>query len=196
MNSKRSIPEYDVAWTRLVADALSGFIAGHSLLGGMHHSPTQHIGPTRNVRGSSPLDQPLARAESAATISVTDIRETNVEAHTEFVFSLAKAHIDSLLSFFFQRAGEVSDHAGQTLDSGGAPLSWDLILDMYEHVSFSFDADGTPELPTLAVHPEALAGLGPITPEQAARLDRILLTKREEHVAEKRTRRLPRRPPK
>jgi hypothetical protein len=85
--------------------------------------------------------------------------------------------------------------AGQTIDAAGRPLSWDLVLDAFESMEWTFDDQGRPEPKQIIAGPEAaakFAALPPPTPEQEARYDEMMARKRSEDIARRGTRKLPR----
>jgi hypothetical protein len=188
----RRLEEYDIAWQSLVGVAAEAMLASHPLLGQIARRKTPHAGPIRNVRIPTQLDQPPGKVESVATIGRDDLRLANIEAHSNFLAELALEHVKGMAKFFFATIDEVTEAAGTSHSSGGQPLSWDLFLDMVERMQISFDAEGKADLPTLIGHPDTIASLQPMTPEQEARLEEILRKKQEEHAATKRSRRLPR----
>jgi hypothetical protein len=92
----------------------------------------------------------------------------------------------------FSGMDQLTEHTGNRVDAGGKPISWDLITDTLETMDIGFDENGKMDL-TLVMHPDTvtkLEKLGPPTPEQQARYDAVLETKRQEWQARKRERRL------
>jgi hypothetical protein len=86
--------------------------------------------------------------------------------------------------------------SGQTVDGRGQPLSWDLLLDAFESMEWSFDKNGNPVGKSLVVAPEMaerLSALPEPTPAQDARYEAIMARKREDFLARRGHRQLPRR---
>jgi hypothetical protein len=96
----------------------------------------------------------------------------------------------------FAAMEQVTSEVGNTVDVRGGQLSHDALLDMFERMDMKVGDDGNPEGLTLVGPPgmeRQLAALGPRTPEQTARYERIMVEKRRTQDAAKRIRRLDRR---
>jgi hypothetical protein len=184
--------EYDDAMNDVAGRVLAGFVGAHPVLGRIERQRTPHAGPTRNVRVPQVLDQSPERLEAVAHIKKADVRECNVDAHSAFLAELADQHVSAAARMLYRAADAVTTATGMTQDAGGQPLTWDVILDMVERMPITFNSDGSPNLPEVVAHPDTISKLAPITSAQLARQDEILRKKKEEYVAAKRTRRLPR----
>ncbi len=186
------IPAYDTAIQHFVGQVIHGFMSLDSLLGQISRLPSNHKGPIRNVRGSTPLDQGMMRIESAAALATDAIRHTDIEAYTTFLYQLAESHIAAVAPQFYKTMAEVTTAVGNVVDAGGRPFSWDYCNDLLEKMAIDFDDDGKPTLPTIVMHPDLFEKIKNIEPtqEQLVRKSEILERKRVEFYAQKRTRRL------
>jgi hypothetical protein len=102
-------------------------------------------------------------------------------------------YVSAIGSTFVDIARDITDATGNTIDAGGRPLSWDVIIDGLEQKEIAFDKDGRMN-ETLVMNPKTAALLASIemTPAQTARLERVLQKKRDQWDAKQRTRRLSR----
>jgi hypothetical protein len=187
-----NIHRYDKAIVEFCHMVVDGFISLDPLLGTIRRVPIVHGGPTRNVRGSAPLDQKLSEIESMATLDMDAIRKTETEKYSAFVYELARSAIDSLASDFIDRMNELAEAVGNTIDAGGQPFSVDKLLDLIDKMLIDFDAEGKPIMPALLVNPQLHERIKHLefAPEQEQRRVAILARKKAEHDAKKRTRRL------
>lgn len=189
---KMRMPSYDKADTLFVRQVADHFLSLNPLLGNMSKMTSAHRGPIRNVGGEVPLDQGDFRITSESLFRTEDIRNSNLEAHTEILMSLVEQLIVGLSRSFFLGIQEITDATGQVLDAKGSPFTFDTILDMLEKMPVEFDGEGEPKLPTIVMHPKLFESVRElkITEEQRQRQEEILGRKKEEFYAQKRTRRL------
>lgn len=188
-------PEYERAVRALFWTAVNELMAcNEPVLGmirrvGVDEVPAIATLPSEGDRGAS---RPL-RVEMSVTQPFDCILRVDVEQWAATVFESSLQALDCVMPQFFAALNDVCDAAGQTVYANGRPLDADLLLEMLEKLKIEFDDTGAPELPTGVVSPEdakRIFNLPPFTPEQQARFDRIIETKRREHNAERRVRRL------
>lgn len=190
-----SIPAYDAAMGSFVSSVIEGFISLEPVVGQIPQRATGHSGPTRNIPGPEPLDQPLKTVMETVTIHADVMRSTDVEAFTSSIASMAEQYVQQLARFFIATMEELTRGTGNFVDANERPLSWDLVLDALERIEIDFDDDGQPYRPSIVMHPHMLERLNQIevTPEHRRRLADIFAQNKARWHAQKRTRRLPRR---
>lgn len=189
---KFRVREYDSAWKMLFYSIQQSFHELDPLLSKVPGTTTRHRGPIRNISGPEPLDQGRIAAEAKSILATDDIRSFNVESHSVFIHELASGIVHAIASGLIQSISDVTDRTGNVMDAQGGPPTPDLILDLLEKMSISFDDEGNPQMPTLYAHPEMVDRLleTPYTEEHERRRQAILARKKEEFFAKKRTRRL------
>jgi hypothetical protein len=188
------IPGYDKALAEFTALVIKGVLEQDPILGQIRGGTTTHGGPRRNVRGPTPLDQPMTTLQQEFSIPTEVIRRTDTDAYAALLHAAATEYRDKLLTSLFRGVSEVTDATGNTIDAQGQPLNPDMLNDMLERIEFDFDEAGQPIMPRVVIHPDVLERLKAIepTPEQLRRQAEILARKKAEHDAQKRTRRLSR----
>lgn len=171
---------------------LRGFMSLDPLLGSIQSSSTVHRGPTRNVRGDNLLDQQASAIQSEASLDIEAVRKTDVDEHTTFMYALAQSTMSSLKKSFFKGLDEIVSATGNSIDAKGKQFSFDKFLDALEKMHINFDTQGQPIMPTMVVPPTISNKVFETkpTPEQEKRQVEILARKKEEHDAQKRTRKL------
>jgi hypothetical protein len=186
------IPAYEKVMLRFTEQIMKGFFSVDPLFGQIPWRSTEHGGPVRNVRKPSPLDQTMPVIESESSISIDSIRNSEIEEYTHSLYELANSSIRAFAPEFFKGMGEITEAVGTSLDARGRPFSFDMLNDMLEKVYIEFDEEGEPIFPTLVMHPRMIEQIRSIKPtsEQKERYDEIIMRKRAEYYAKKRTRRL------
>ena len=137
----------------------------------------------------------MKRFEGELVIDLNVIRDTDAERFSEIVAGLAMDYLDTIGATFVETVQEITEATGMTIDAGGRPLSWDLILDGLEQKEIAFDSDGRISGETIIMNPRTAQALTEtqMTPEQEMRLNDILQRKKDDWNAQQRSRRLPRR---
>lgn len=188
------IPNYDVAMVIFWGQIIDGFYNLDPLLREIPRRVTVHGGMTRNVRGENPLDQPMPEIESVGSLEMDAIRKTDIEALTMFFYEFAQQNLATVKNEMFKGLMEITNATGMSFDAKGQPFSFDHFNDVIERIQIGFDEDGNPILPTAVVSPEMYEKIKNIepTPEQINRHEEILLRKKKEYYAQKRSRRLSR----
>jgi hypothetical protein len=134
----------------------------------------------------------MAPVDYTSDFEVDTLRNTDVDRHTVFVHSLAKAGLDAVAPGIYRALTEVTDAIGNSVDANGRSF-YDAQVDAIERMDISFDEDGHPSGLKMYVNPETadqISKLPPRTPEQILRLEETLARKKEEFLAKKRSRRL------
>jgi hypothetical protein len=186
-----SIPAYDLALRAFLNQVAIGIVGIDPWLGSIRSRQTGHAGPTRHITEPSPLDHPLTHFEREFRVHGDIVRDTDIEEFLPIILKVVDEYVSAMGSTFANIARDITDATGNTIDAGGRPLSWDLIIDGLEQKEIAFDKDGRMN-ETLVMNPKTAALLASIemTPAQTARLERVLQKKRDEWDAKQRTRRL------
>ena len=191
------VPEYEQAGREFFARAVQALMRSKDPVLGMSKFETVQELPQGRITtadGQTVDTAPLA-FESQFSLSVHDMLAGRFDDLYVAINDAAESGLTSLMPQLFAQLGEVLDATGQAIDAGGQPLSQDHLLDLIQRVDIEFNDDGSPNMPTLVMHPdmaERLRQLPPATPEQAQRFKDIIDQKRTEYLARRRTRRLPR----
>ena len=114
------------------------------------------------------------------------------ELHAE-ICSIARQQLEQTMRAFFALIDEVTQQTGNVVDAHGDAAEG--LLGALEKMDIAFDDEGNPHLQMIA-SPETAerirAQMEAFTPEQMQRLATIISSKREQHRASRRRRRLPR----
>lgn len=212
--------EYHVAYERLLRHIYDGFHMLDPLLRRLppietehHHraiytqtqprldsSPVETQSSAEVAQNGEPLELRGATHRFRATAHI-DPQDVDIAAHTVFLYDLAQSYVESMKPVTEHHCREVAHAHGNEFQTGGEPLSWEHLLTMQERMPLSFDAQGRVSWPLLLLNGQAredfdkLLEQGHATPEQKQRMEDIIESKRREHNARKRTRRLSRQSP-
>ena len=185
-----SSPEYDLAFIDFINKVLHEFHSLHPVFGPMFKETTVHAGPVRNIAGPNPLDQDTLPVRGMGDLRKDAVTHTDVEAFTQFLYDLAQDVLNQLSAQFYRGLDEITDATGMKVNAKGKPLSADIYLDMLEKMSMSFTENGDPIPPTLIVGEEFDVSKLDADEDQLRRFEEIILAKKAEFNAQKRTRRL------
>lgn len=107
------------------------------------------------------------------------------------VASSAKDYAASVVPQMLAHISQICDATGNVVDAQGQSI-WEAQLEMLETIEIHFDEDGNPTLPSLVLHPDTADKLGDPPDGFVERFNEILTRRRDEWLAQRRTRRLPR----
>jgi hypothetical protein len=91
----------------------------------------------------------------------------------------------------FEHISEICDATGNVLKRPDQSI-WDSILEMLATIEIAFDEDGNPSLPSVVMHPDMAAKIGDPPEGFEEKSREIIARRRDEWLARRRTRRLPR----
>ena len=91
----------------------------------------------------------LKKMGTTISIRTDDLARDGLQAVLAAMDVAATDLADKQSSFFYARLDETIDEAGQSLDAGGRPFTWDVLLEGLEIVDIDFDVRGQPMWPTL-----------------------------------------------
>jgi hypothetical protein len=98
---------------------------------------------------------------------------------------------EKMMGQFVKSLGAVTESTGNKVDAGGKKFSFELLVEMLEKIEWSLDDDDELVMPSIVMHPNQMKNLpSEATPEQEAIMDDLKRRKREELLAQRRSRRL------
>lgn len=192
------LPEYKLPFAKLIMKGVRGLLPAYEpLLGEIQTLEVDHLPPTACAEAQGYLEGEIAVSSgttaSSAAIAKMDLDDWH-RALTEIAEQSAKQQMKHLLACL----NNVSEKTDNVVDAQGAPLSYDLLLDMLEKMDFQVGDDGNPVGLTMIVSQQTfdqLTELGQPTAEQENRLQQIIKSKRGREDAKKRVRKLDKRSP-
>lgn len=147
-------------------------------------------------RDGSEESKRFQRVEASTEISTEDIRAGGSQVIQRARARLVEQLRGSSTRMLLDTARRASEEVGNVLHAGGQPLSAELMLEILEKMDFSFSPEGQWEPPTIVFHPsmEERARMEferlERDPELKARMDALIVRKREESCAREADRKL------
>jgi hypothetical protein len=191
------LPEY-AAFVDFISKVRDGLIAAmYPPLGKVRRVKTRTLFRGQNSIGAGePLVHPVIATKTPIGLSQTSVHNTDIESLTSELVTFAERYGQSLVQQVVASINSVTTATGNVVNAEG-PLTIDTYLDALETVDLAFDLQGEPSIPSI-VTPDLqeveLSALGEFTPEQEMRKAQIIARKREEHIARRRSRRIPKNP--
>jgi hypothetical protein len=191
-----SLPEYERPFNNFVSSAIRALsLSKDPLYAQMGKRRGSHIPYPRtriSLQSGQVLDSPGVSVKMTFEFNADELVRGVMDSVHVAIDSAAEQNISQVMPYVFAQLSNVTEAVGNSVDAGGQPFSWDLVNDMLARMDIAFDHDGNPSIPQLAMHPETAAGIPPITEAQLQERDRIIERKRQQFLARRRTRRLPR----
>jgi hypothetical protein len=187
------LPEYEVVFKQYFQETIRSFMSiKNELLSGIQISSFEGPIQIRTNTDDTFLDREPAQVEMKFSIPIDAIIKTDVESLMVSIDNASDSGIESLVPQIYSFLHEVCELSGQVVDGKGQPFSFDLFLELLEKIDITFNDDGSPNMPTLVIHPEMKKILEENQPneEQKKRLEELILRKRDDFFAKKRTRKL------
>jgi hypothetical protein len=191
------LPEYRRALQEFVYDALDALVvAKDPVLQKIKIERREVITATATdlERGGQHVQEPLA-AEVSIKFDWAPVAAGDYQQFIEALDAAAVERLGQVMPAFFKSLEGVLDAAGQRVDAAGRPVSFELILEMYEKLEIDFDENDQPQLQTIvagpAVHEKLQKVFASVTPDQKRAFDELIERKRKEFHARRRTRRIP-----
>lgn len=188
--------EYEIGGTRWLGDAVREMqIALHPLLEGIPRVDVEDMPDLPRAGDPLPVEaSSLYRAASTShqwTINIEDVVDFNVDQFLVDLVGIAQDVGGQVVQTFLEHVSTVSEAAGNVVNAEGRSIH-DAFADALEMMDVDFDEDGNHNL-SVVVSPETAKAMDetPPTPEQQERIHGILLKKREEWHAARRSRDLP-----
>lgn len=188
-----TLDEYSTASLAFFSDAVGAIVrAGDGVLSEIGVEQMEAIPQMQHTLSSGEvLQSPPLEASSQISFSRTGVIEGELGDFHLAVYQTAERMEDAMTRHMFQHISEVTEATGNVVRANGGSM-WEASLEMLETIHLSFDQDGVPTLPTLVVNPETHKKMGDPPPDFVKRLNEIVLRRRDEWLARRRTRRLPR----
>jgi hypothetical protein len=126
------------------------------------------------------------RSSAQLTISLDEVEHMDLPDFLMRIDPIARDMAGQQSRKFYESMSEGLARVGNTVDANGQRLSPELFLQCLERMMIPFNADGTPHMPTLHVHPSQRGEAEAVwkqlheTPELNTRLQAIMSKKREE----------------
>ena len=179
------IPEYERAFQAFVARSIDVLIDADPVLGRVHRVKVAESLAVQGPDGEVHEPQLIPVENRAAWQAVLDSDPDVLFQDT--VAAAADEYIRQVKSSLYQAMAAAP---GGVINTGGQPLSWDLILDHLEQRQWSDGNDGAVRPPDVVMHPDARAKLGEMTVAQDERWREMQARKQAETDAGRRSRRL------
>jgi len=185
------LPAYEHAMSEFFDAVAWGVARLDPFIGSIQSARTIHPGPTRNVPGPNPVDHPLAHFAQETEFRADVVRESNLEEFTTILYRLGEGCQEQIGRSMFSYMRDITSATGNVSNVDGLP-SVETILESFESYNFDFDDEGQPIMPEFVGLPETLRLITNLVPEldQDPRFEELMLRKKAEHDAQKRTRRL------
>jgi hypothetical protein len=188
------LDEYDLATREFFSEAVEAVSRAISpILGQIQREKVEVLPPSVNTMESGHVVRrdPLLHSAAVSFSVNAGVQGDFSDVHAAIV-ETAEQFVASIMPSIFQHISEICDATGNVLSGADRPL-WDAILEMLETIAISFDEDGNPSLPSVVMHPDAAAKLGEPPEGYEQKCNEIIARRRDEWLAGRRTRRLPRR---
>lgn len=185
--------EYETACRQFFGDAVDAIAtASNPIYGQIQRERVEVLARSLNTMddGQQVSREPML-AEACMTMSIANAIEGDFSDVYVAMTETAEQILASLMPQMFSHISEICDATGNTIDGAGRDI-WETLTEALESIEISFDADGNPSLPTLVMHPEAASKLADPPEGFEEQWDEIIRRKRDEWLATRRTRRLPR----
>jgi hypothetical protein len=188
------LPEYEAAVADLSFLLVRELIMTRDpILANVRHEEVGHVStgevPVDSAHGASwPLDLKISFSASVEVMAACDI-----DSWAAMISDAADEALSNLMPQFLQGMDKACERAGTAVNAGGKPFDHDLFLKLIERCELDFDEAGKPKMPTVFVSPgvfEQIRRLPPRTPDQTARYESIIETKRNQFNARRRVRKL------
>lgn len=141
-------------------------------------------------------DTPFHEETAAFQIPSPIANKISPEEVQKRLIEMAKEMAVAQKRYFYRAMNNIIDESGNTINANGAKFSVELFLQCLEKIELDFNPNGTPQFPTLIMHPDmqklAYEELSKIENEPTIkkRHDAILQTKRSEWIARENNRKL------
>lgn len=187
------LDEYDRATREFFSAAVDAVArASDPILGQIQREKVEVIARSVNTMESGAIveREPLVSSASV-TFSVPEAIDGDFTGVIAAIAETADQFVASMMPNFFEHISEICDATGNVVSGADRPI-WDALLETLETIAISFDEDGNPSLPSIVMHPDTASKLGD-PPEGYEELgNEIIARRRDEWLAGRRTRRLPR----
>jgi len=188
-----ALPEYDDAFSRFMYTTANELArAQHPLLAEIRTETAE--GGGSSVVDSRDSDQ-LDLSSEPIGFQVRWDRDDLLSGRSEVLIlqldSAGNELGEKMVGQFLKTMNAVSESTGNKVDAGGRKFSFELLVEMLEEIEWSLDDDDEHVMPSIVMHSNQMKGLpSEATPEQKAIMEDLKRRKREELLAQRRSRRL------
>ena len=187
------LDEYGKAGRKFIGDAVHALAAASSpILSQIAVEEVEATPVSRNTLDDGQvLDHDPHLVESTMTMSVSaGIAGQFDELHVA-IAKMGESFASQLVPRLLQQVSDICDATGNVVNGADQPF-WETYLQAIDKIALTFDSSGQPRLPQMTMNP-ATADRIPAQPDDFdERLNSILTRRRDEWLATRRTRRLPR----
>lgn len=185
------LDEYDRAGQAFVSEAVKAIAsAGSPILAMIAVENVEAIAVSRNTFDDGQiLDHEPHKIASTLTMSISEGIAGNFDDIHSAIVQMADEYAAQLVPSMLSQLSDICDATGNVVSGAGRPF-WDTYLESLETIALSFEPDGTVNLPTMAVSNKA--NIPPQPDGFEERVGAIVERRRDEWMATRRTRRLPR----
>jgi hypothetical protein len=187
------LAEYDRAGERAWFDAADALLTAYSpWLAQVDRVKSEHARPTTvSVSGSPEIMFETTQTEASGELPIPEIVAGDMTSIVDAIDAQAQSEAAALEAMLLEHYRSITEAAGNVIDSGGEPLTHELILELVEKMELDFDEAGEPQFDFVITNRgmQAFATLEPRTPEQDAAWSAMIERKRLVW-AERRRRRL------
>lgn len=187
------LDEYGAATASFLSDAIHAVARSrHEILSRIAVEQVESLPLAVNTLPSGQmLESEPSEFESLMTFTISDGVAGHFDEIHVAVDDAAETYASGMISRMLKQMSEICDATGNVINVAGRSF-WDGILESLETILISFDEDGIPTIPTPLLHPDTAAALGEPPEDFRERYNEILVRRRDEWMAQRRTRRLPR----
>jgi hypothetical protein len=187
------LDEYDIATREFFSDAVEAVAsASDPILGQIHREKVEVLPTSLNTVDSGEIvrHEPIL-ASASMTFSVPDGIEGEFSDVHLAISETAEQFVAAIMPNLFGHVSAITEATGNVVSGAGRPL-WEAMLEVLQTIEISFNEDGEPSLPSIVMHPDTAAKIGDPPEGYQEKADAIIARRRDEWLARRRTRRLPR----
>lgn len=187
------LDEYDLACREFFREAVDAVVAASEPILGRIRRETVEVLPAMvtTVDAGEEVRQAPVQASGRALFTVAGGLAGDFDEVAVAVAQVAEQFTDAVMPNFFAQLSDLTEATGNVVRSD-AGLSWESVLEGFEKVQMSFDEDGNPSGLTVTMNPADIERLGEPPDWFLQRREEIIARRRDEWLAGRRVRRLPR----
>jgi hypothetical protein len=178
-----ALEEYNLAAGALWLESVDGLIAAHSpWLAQIERERSENLRSSRvSIEGTAGLVFDPVHTDTSGTLPIGDIVAGDLTAVLAAIDAEALSEAATLEAALLERFRSLTDATGNVIDTPLGGLSHDLIRTLVERMDVDFDSDGQPQFEffVTGTAATAFAALPPLTREQNAAWDEMIVRKRE-----------------
>jgi hypothetical protein len=187
------LDEYATAGREFIGDAIHALaIASSPILAQIAVEEAEAVPVSRNTLGDGQvIDHDPYLIGSTVTMSISEGIAGNFDGLHAAIAEMGASFVSQVVPRLLQLVSDLCDATGNVVN-GAAQSLWESYLQALETMAISFDSAGLARLPQVAINPAAANTIPPPPDDFHERLNSILDRRRDEWLATRRSRRLPR----